>query len=576
MKQILLFFFTILQPIFLLAQQSYPQNYFRSPVGIPIELAGNFGELRPNHFHAGIDITTHGKEGLSIYAAADGYVSRIKVGPFGYGRVLYITHPNGFVTVYGHCSSFAGKIATYVKTQQYTSENFEGEWFPKPEELPVTQSQVIALSGNTGGSSGPHLHFEIRDAKTEEALNPLLFGMPVKDNVKPTVVALAVYPLRNSQVNGKTDIVRIPLKLENGVYVFANPKDSLRVSGRVGFAIDAFDKENLPTGKNGVYAISLSHNNKTIYHHHLERIPFDKMRYINCVIDYKAKETTNKYWMRSWKFPNNELPIYDTMAGDGTVMFVGDSMHQFRYRVADAYGNVSVVKFKVHGVVSKPISITSVYKPFIQIMRWDTTNVFEEVNLYRFEMPSKSVYDNGEFSTASEKGSKTMFSPILRIGDRYEPMHKASVLWIKANVPPEWQSKALIVEVNPKGGYSSVGGKWEDGGVKTEIKEFGKYAVMIDTVAPISRPANFDLKGKVQTNFTALKSVQFTVGDNLSGLASYRCTIDGKWVLLEYEPKKRLLWYTFDERVAKGKHALLLELTDKCGNTTSYTKDFVR
>ncbi|HEU4717789.1 MAG TPA: M23 family metallopeptidase, partial [Bacteroidia bacterium] len=264
------FFFTAIA--FLFAAQlhagngnTYPQNYFRNPLDIPIQLAGNFGELRPNHFHTGVDITTHGQEGLPVHAAADGYISRIKITPWGYGKAIYVTHPNGYTTVYGHLSAYNGNIAAYVEKNQYINESFEIELFPSPGELPVKKGDVIAFSGNTGSSGGPHVHFEIRDTKTEDAINPLLFGLPVKDDVAPVAVSLVVCPAEpGAVVNGQNGTYRIPLKASGGGYVFANPKDSIVAYGRIGFAIEGYDKESVPKGKNGVYAVRLQMENKTI------------------------------------------------------------------------------------------------------------------------------------------------------------------------------------------------------------------------------------------------------------------------------------------------------------------------
>ncbi|MGL5889408.1 MAG: M23 family metallopeptidase, partial [Bacteroidia bacterium] len=248
-------------------QTNYPKNYFQTPIDAPLLLAGNFGELRPNHFHAGIDITTQGKEGIAIFAAAEGYVSRIRISPFGYGKALYITHPNGYTTVYGHLRNFNKDIGMYAERNQYEAELFEIDITVPPGALPVKKGEIIARSGNTGGSGGPHLHFEIRDTKTEDALNPLLFGLPVADKVAPTIVRVAIIPLdANARVNGKNQKKYIALKSLKGIFVPATAADTLpRISGRIGFAVDAYDKESTPHGKNGVYGIRLSINGSDVY-----------------------------------------------------------------------------------------------------------------------------------------------------------------------------------------------------------------------------------------------------------------------------------------------------------------------
>jgi murein DD-endopeptidase MepM/ murein hydrolase activator NlpD len=203
------------------AQEPLPQNYFRSPIDTAILLAGNFGELRPNHFHAGIDIKTNNREGMPVHAAAEGFVSRIKISSFGYGKVIYVTHPNGFVTVYGHLRSFNDTIGTYIKRQQYAQKTFEIEVFPKSTEFPVKKGEVIAFSGNTGNSGGPHIHFEIRDEKSEKAINPLLFGLPVTDNKKPQVTRVKIYPGdADGLINGVNKEMEFRVKITKQGYLF--------------------------------------------------------------------------------------------------------------------------------------------------------------------------------------------------------------------------------------------------------------------------------------------------------------------------------------------------------------------
>jgi murein DD-endopeptidase MepM/ murein hydrolase activator NlpD len=546
----------------------YPKNYFHSPVDIPLKLAGNFGELRPNHFHTGIDITTSGVEGVPVKAAADGYVSRIKIGPWGYGHVIYITHPNGFTTVYGHLSDFNSIIAAYVKKNQYINESFEIELTPAANEIPVKQDQVVAYSGNTGSSGGPHLHFEIRDSKTEEAINPMLFGLPIKDNVAPTLQTLIIIPSTpQSLVNGKNEIKKIPLKQSGSTYVFVNATDSaITIIGKVGFAIEAYDKETIANGKNGVYAIKLQCDKKTIYSHKLERIPFDKSRFINCFIDYEEMEERNHFYQQSFLLPNNELPIYDSVVNNGFCYFNSDSIHKFKYIVSDVYGNTATLNFKVRSEVqltNGDLVFSSSFKPFQMVLLWDTTNLIDE-SAFRLETPSRAFYDKTIFNFTVLESKVRKYSPKIQF-DKKIGLQLPCSLTVYGTVPEELQSKAFLVN---DGSY--VGGKWMGKGVSAEIKEFGTFYISIDTTAPIITALN------AGTNFSALKQIGFTISDNLSGIENYRATVDGKWILMEYEPKKKLLFYKFDEHVTKGNHELVLTVTDKVGNKTELKKNFVR
>jgi len=558
--------------------QTYPKDYFRSPMDITIKLAGNFGELRPNHFHAGIDITTAGVENLAVRAAADGYVSRIKISPWGYGKAIYITHPNGYTTVYGHLNSFNTAIGDWAESQQYIAESFEVDIYPKPNELTVKKGDQIGYSGNTGSSGGPHLHFEIRDSKTEEALNPLLFGLPVSDNVPPVPVMLAVYAVGDgAYVNGTKGMKKIPLVKSGNKFVFQNAADSVLVYGDIGFGIDTYDKETLAHGKNGVYGIKLRSAGKTIYSHRLERIPFEDSRYINCFVDYEEHERTGKYFQLSYLLPNNELPVYDSVVNRGLVSHTDGKYHWYTYEITDVYGNKSLVEFKVKALPKNPENkdVNNVTVPFAQVLVWNQENRIEE-DQFTFSTPAKSVYKNVQFRWTSTKATGSRLTPTIGINDRYTSLHKVCTLSIKMAANTEMTDKLVLCREKDKGGIAAIGGTWNGNGMTAEIKDFGKYFVMRDTTAPTLKPMNFD-KGKVaDTVFTSMKTIQFKVGDNLSGVKKYRGTLDGKWVLFEYEPKKDRLQYTFDEHCGKGKHELVMVVTDAVGNKTSFTRTFIR
>jgi len=561
--------------------QPYPKDYFRSPMDITLKLAGNFGELRPDHFHAGIDITTSGQQGLAVRAAAEGYVSRIKISPWGYGKAIYVTHPNGYTTVYGHLSEYTGAIADWVEKQHYIAESFEIDLKLQPGELPVIKGQQIAKSGNSGSSGGPHLHFEIRDAKTEEALNPLLFGLPVQDNVAPTPVTLAVYAAgENAYVNGKSRVKKIALVKSGNKYVIQNAADSIVAFGDIGFGIEAYDKESIPHGKNGVYGITLKAGGKIVYSHSLDRISFEESRYINCFVDYEEHERTSKYFQLSFLAPNNELQVYDSVVNGGYLTHDDGKYHWYTYEITDAYGNKALVEFKVRALKKRPETVAKPNViPFIQVMMWNAPNKFEEEQ-FTFEMPEKSVYRNTDFKWKATPATGNRLSPVISINDRFTPLHKACSLTIAMPPATATPDKLVVVREKENGALSSVGGTWNGKGVTTSVKVFGKYFVMRDTVRPTIRPHNFDAKGKTTTDFTLMNSIQFKIDDNLSGIKNYRGTIDGKWVLFEYDGKNDLLKYTFDEHVVKvedkGSHVLELVVTDAVGNEARFTRVFTR
>ena len=282
-------------------QKNYPKD-FRLPLDIPMQLAGNFGELRPNHFHAGLDFKTNQREGLNVYAVADGYVSRIKISTYGYGKAIYITHPNGYTTVYGHLQKAVGAIEAKIKETQYKESSYEVELFLKPNELSVKKGDVIGLSGNTGGSQGPHLHFEFRDSATEKTINPYFFGydQSIKDTKKPIVSTLVAYPLdAESIVNKSKRPINLNLSLQNdGTYI----ADKVLASGKIGFGINAYDLDDVSYNSNGTYKGELLSNGKPIFEYRFDEMVFDEGRYINAFIDYtrykKTKSRIQKLFMK--------------------------------------------------------------------------------------------------------------------------------------------------------------------------------------------------------------------------------------------------------------------------------------
>lgn len=570
----LLFFF----PLLLQAHSeptAYPKNYFQSPIDAPLLLAGNFGELRPNHFHAGIDITTSGKEGVAIFAAAEGYVSRIRVSPVGYGKAIYITHPNGYTTVYGHLRNFNKDIGMYAENYQYQNELFEIDITVEPGKLPVKKGEIIARSGNSGSSGGPHLHFEIRDTKTEEAINPLLFGLPVTDKVAPVIVRAAIIPLdADARVNGKNQLKYIRFKLVKGVYVPETAADTLpNVSGRIGFALETYDKESTPHGKNGTYSVSLNINSKRVYAHRLERIPFEHSRYINCFTHYETHLRNNAWLQCSYLPPNNLLPVYDTVVANGELLPETGKRYQLKYTAADVFGNKTTAVFAVLGEKSthNPVIQT---KPFAEIIPWDTSATFESTGQWKVEFPSRSVYDHTLFTATFHNTSPA--NPGITLCSRTIALHKPCTLSLAVNTNSELQGKAILCERTEKGKsirYNAVSTTLQNGYATAQIKNFGRYEIRYDTLVPEIRATNFDLKGKTQTNLSTLGSLQFYINDNLSGIKSYRATLNGKWILAEYDAKNDRLIIDQSRYKGQGKALLRIEVTDKCGNVRVFEKN---
>lgn len=552
-------------------QDTIPKNYFRSPLGIPLYLAGNFGELRSNHFHSGLDMKTQGREGLNVYAAADGYVSRIKISPWGYGNTIYIDHPNGYTTVYAHLKGYKGEIEKQTNSYQYQKESWEIDWYPSDTLMKVKKGDIIALSGNTGGSGGPHLHFEIRETASEFPVNPLLFGFKIKDNIKPTIKSMAVFPLNDtSYVNGKNTVQRFPVVKENGVYVLKYGL-SITAYGQIGIGIETIDKLNDVSNRNGIYSIELSKNKEVIYKSEMKKFSFDQSRALNSLIDYELYLRKRIRYQKSFIEPNNQLTIYTQEKNKGIIHFSNQTA-LFNYVVNDTYGNVSKLNFKITG--KKPATIPTVIRPKIDtVFNYADSNIFisKDFNLIAV-IPPNTLYKDLDFQFYIKDTLPGAISPTYHIHNDYTPLHQPIAIAIKAGrLSDSLRKKAVIIYHDRNKRIYAKGGKWRNNYLNITSKNFGSYAIMLDTKPPKITPINI-YTNKVMTKNSA---IVVKIEDNLSGVKSYRGTIDGKWVKMEFEAKKAKLFYTF-ENIPKGKHNFELTLIDGVGNTSKISIPFIR
>jgi hypothetical protein len=572
-KNIPFILLTLFVPIFLLAQNKYPTDYFIPPLDIDLKLAGTFGELRSNHFHSGIDIKTGEVEGLEIHTVADGYVSRIKISSGGYGNALYITHPNGYVSVYGHLQRFNKTLETYTRKAQYRRESFSVDLFPSKDKLKVKKGEIIAWSGNSGSSSGPHLHFEIREEGSQKPVNPLLFGIQVTDITMPKINLIKIYPFdRTTSINGKNRPIEIYAQRSGNRYVL-NKKDTIEISGKVFFGIHTFDPFNGGQNVNGVFSIQLQVDDKEVYSHCLEKFSFAETRYINSLIDYKEYKQLKRRVQKSYIQPNNRLNIYENVINRGIVSFADDETHKITYIVKDAKGNEAKLSFFVKSKLPENnVDNSKLKKSNGELFNYTGTNSFktDEVQL---EIPGKALYDTIFFQYKVLPKTHEALTPLYQIHYDYEPLHASGSLAIKVDsLEPGLQDKALIAKISEKGKPSCAGGKWENGFIKTNIREFGNYCVMLDTIPPIISPLNIK-NGK---NISKQTTIRIRIKDSFSGIKSYRGTLNEKWVLMEYDAKRSLLTYHFDEKLLTGKNTFKIMVTDAMGNASSYTANLIK
>jgi hypothetical protein len=555
------------------AQSQYPKNYFRSPVSFPVSLAGSFGELRRNHFHSGIDIRTQGVQGKPIYAIADGFVSRVNVSPGGFGKALYITHPNGYTSLYGHLRNYAGAVAVWVKAQQVKKESFAMDMEVPDGVLKVKKGDLVAYSGNSGASGGPHLHFEIRDAKTQEIIDPLDFGFMKADRIPPKIAWLKIYPFGdNSMVNFSEKAVLIPVTGSGGNFRL-KMADTVKVSGNIIFGIETSD--NAEGGlKTGVHAIELTVDGVKVFSQNVERFAFAETRYVNSLMDYPAFVQNGRKIQRSYVAPNNKLSVYADVKNRGVLNFVDSKVHKIQYAVKDAFGNPATLVFYVKS--HPPANMGGRVKPSdhqgAQLFTYKSDNHFERTNI-KFEVPAEAVYDDLPFEYAITSSVPGSFSGVHHLQNQYTPLHTWCTLSIKTeNLPKNLESKAVIVAVSPGNKFTSRGGTWENGWITTKIRDFGNYTVTADTQPPVIKVINVFPNKKVKKQ----SSILVKISDNLSGIKTYRGTLNGKWILMDYDEKNRLLSYAFDDMMKPGKNLFVLVVTDAVGNSSRYEAALIK
>lgn len=542
------------------AQNNYPQNYFRNPLNIPMQLAANFGAVRSNHFHMGLDLRTNSQENLSVVAAADGYVSRIKVERYGFGNAVYITHPNGYTTVYAHLNKYFDQLDGYVKERQYKDEKWEQDITFSPGQFPVTKGQVIALSGNTGGSAGPHLHFEIRDTKTEECINPLLFGFNIPDHVVPTISGLYWYDRRFSTYEPGAN--GIPVKKAGNAYT----TDIIQVtSPEISFAVKAVDKAN--QGFNlGIYQAELLMDGKPIYSFSIDKVSYDDTRYLNGCIDYTKFSRDKMSIQHLSELPGMKLKNYNSFGKTGIIHLEDDSVHNIEIVLKDVNGNTSKLVTKVrYAVNSQQVS------PSDQLVKPDEAKTVSTENA-AINLSKNAVYDAVNFKIGEKPASHpAAISNTVVLQTPYIPVHDYFTLKIKPNRKLSTEEKNKLVMLFDYGSDTdAVKAKWNGDRAEAEFNRLGTVVLLLDESLP-SVSANWKEGALVNSSSLRLKGTA-KVGD----IASFRAELDEKW--LRFARVKDNFVYVFDEKCPKGSgsHVLKVTTTNTAGNTNTQTFTFQR
>lgn len=558
-----LFFFSCLALCLnaqIFSPNKYPQNYFSWPVGANIGIVANFGELRPNHYHMGLDCQTDHRENAAIFAAADGYIAKVKIEPYGFGRCIYINHPNGLTTVYAHLNAFEPALEKYVTNEQYSLQKWK-VFLDIPVNLfRVKKGDYIAASGNTGGSQGPHLHFEIRDTKTDKCLNQLMFGLPITDNTPPEIIRLAMYDRSISTYNQSPKI--FSLKKVNGVYSIIGNKITTNTKA-VSFALTMQDKTSMSANPNGVYGAAVFDNDKRISRFEIDSISYAETRYMNAHIDHKLKANGGPYLQHLSPMPGYENFIYNTDESRGIINLENGEIHTIKIIVADANGNKSTLKFDIAALniaAKQRIICTQKLIP-------NYVNIFEN-NKVKFYLPENAIYDTVYFNY-TEIPSATGKN-IYQLHNATVPVQCMYPVSIRENFAVEDTGKIVMERFygNKKDfAKANLSGGW----YTASFREFGNFQLLVDKEPPNIVPIGF----RDSINAAGLSRIMFNIKDNTEDIVNFTALLDGKWLRFSNDKGINFI-YKFDERCAAGEHVLKISATDQVGNITERVYRFTR
>jgi hypothetical protein len=554
-------------------EEPVPHDYFIAPLELPLLVTGTFCELRPNHFHSGLDMKSkNGAVGQSVFASAAGYIDQIKVQASGYGNVLYVKHPNGFTTVYAHLDRFTPEVAAYVKQIQYQRERFEVVIDVPKDKFTLRKGEELGKMGNSGSSTGPHLHFEIRNSRGV-SLNPLSYGMPVPDTRAPDVRDMKLYFLDDKRNVTRSEALPIERR-KDGSYGLRGGSDIMVVGAwRVGLGVKTYDESNSLRNDNGVYQTTLRTNGQLAYQWTADAMDFDETRYLNALSDYSAKQRYGAWFHRLFTLPGDQLNMYERTATMGAIDLNSSAPTPVEVEIKDAAGNTSFVRFSLQ----RSESMLSWDLPaYAQMFNWDTENKFVADGI-AIDLAKNTLYEDLAFTYhTSQDVSHAVYSSVHHIHEPEVPVHKyfGIELTPAIPIPDELRNKAVIARCGDRK-PDNCGGKWEGTRLTTRIRSFGDYCIMVDDQPPTITPIVFDDDMRRKSGMTFRIDDNFDVSDQADRLY-WRGTIDGEWALFELDIKKSRLTHYFDERTGTGEHILKLVVRDDRNNETVFEQKFLR
>ncbi|MFZ9661205.1 MAG: M23 family metallopeptidase [Chitinophagaceae bacterium] len=543
-------------------QKINQSGFFSYPLDIIPKLNANFGEMRPNHFHMGLDLFTAKRENLPVFAAAEGFVSRVKIEAGGFGNAIYIDHPNGFTTLYAHMNGFAPQLEQYIKKEQYKMESWAIDLTFPPHLFPVKKGEWIGLSGNTGASQGPHVHFEIRETKSEKCVNPLLFDFNLADNIAPDIFSLAFYD-RSKSVYEQFPVL-VPVVRNKNEWIVKVPDLPFK---NVGVAFRGSDRMNGNPNPNGIYGAALFENKKIVTGFSLDKMGYDETRYLNAHIDHMFKMKSSGYLQSLFPLYGDKPQIYIGGQKISGISLHDGKSHDLILEVRDIAGNKSRIAFSVKSRADAERTIPIVYKG--QLMIPDQVNIFDSDSI-EWYMPEGSIYDSIHFQIQSKPSTQLLsFSKSFVVHDSYVPLHKYCNISIKPDkvIPYPLRDRMIIRKIT-QSNISVKKANWGMGKYGATFREFGIFELIADQNPPTITAAPDG------ANLSAVSRIVIRVNDDYETIKNFKATLDGHW--LRFSQRNNSFTYVFDELCPSGEHELKIFVEDEAGNPAEKIIHFKR
>ena len=527
-----------------------------APLEIPFSLSGTFGEPRTTHFHLGLDIRTQGKEGWKVKSIASGMVSRIKISLGGYGKAIYIDHPDQTTSVYAHLKKFAPKIESYIKKIQYSNENFIVQKFLKKDELLIEKGEVIGFSGNTGGSSGPHLHFEIREKKSQKPINPLLYNLPVYDNQRPLIQKLFIFYPNKNQILPHIQTIQLN-RTNDSLYETAK----IKTTGKIGLGIQMFDRQDLSYSKNGVYSTKVIVNGKVISHYKFDKLIINESKKLYHIIDYKSYAQKRLKIFKLFYSEDVKLNFMNSLIDNGLFEIELGKSYQVLVETEDFSGNKSIIETYIEGIENERKQL----KLKGELIETDQDYLYSYKNKEVY-FPKNTFFETVKIEILENKDE-------IEIGPNFFPIANPYEIKFSFNETDSLKRIQTFVVKKTKKSLIYLPTQLNKNHLTAKINELGTYTFARDSVAPSVVPNNF----KANQWLSKFKFLSLKIDDDFSGIKKYQGSINGEWVLFEYEPKNKMLTYDFSDKYFKNiKHKLKIEVDDNVGNKKIYQTTFFR